>query len=143
MTEMFSLFILKFVSIVSIIELLLTHCPDSAKYNVEDSINKQFKSKVALIAYLHNKNSDFELVAKECSHIYSLRSDVAHGNFGKFPKDLQKYYLFCKENQYTTISTFDKIAALNLLIKRTLHYLIVIFNMYLEDYKLLDIVKTV
>lgn len=134
---------MKFVSIVSIIELLLTHCPDSAKYNVEDSINKQFKSKVALIAYLHNKNSDFELVAKECSHIYSLRSDVAHGNFGKFPKDLQKYYLFCKENQYTTISTFDKIAALNLLIKRTLHYLIVIFNMYLEDYKLLDIVKTV
>ena len=134
---------MKFVSIVSIIELLLTHCPDSARYNVEDSINKQFKNKVALIVYLHNKESDFELVAKECSYIYSLRSDVAHGNFSKFPKDLQKYYAFCKENQYTTISVFDKTSVLNLLIKRTLNYMVTIFNMYLYDYRLLDIVKSV
>ena len=134
---------MKFVSVVSIIELLLTHCPDNARYNVEDSINKQFKNKVALIVYLHDKKSDFELVAKECGYIYSLRSDVAHGNFNKFPKDLQKYYSFCKENQYTNISTFDKNATLNLLIKRTLQHLIIIFNMYLDDYKLLEIVKNV
>lgn len=134
---------MKFVSIVSIIELLLTHCPDSSRYNVEDSINKQFKNKVALIVYLHDKKSDFGLIAKECSHIYSLRSDAAHGNFSQFPKNLQKYYSFCKENQYTTVSSFDKISSLNLLIKRTLHYLIVILNMYLDDYKLLEIVKTV
>jgi hypothetical protein len=99
---------MKFVSIVSIIELLLTHCPDSTRYNVEDSINRQFKNKVALICHLYDKSSNFELITKECGHIYSLRSDVAHGNFNKFPKDLERYYSFCKENNYTTINEFDK-----------------------------------
>ena len=132
---------MKFVSIVSIIELLLTHCPDSTRYNVEDSINKQFKNKVALICYLYNKENNVELITKESNYIYSLRSDVAHGNYGKFPKDLKKYFEFCKENQYTTIENYDKTSALNILIKRTLKYLIVIFNMFLDDYKLLEIIK--
>lgn len=134
---------MKFVSIVSIIELLLTHCPDNTRYNVEDSINRQFKNKVALICHLYDESSNFELITKECDHIYSLRSDVAHGNFNKFPKDLERYYAFCKENNYTTISEFDKIIALEVLIKRTMKYMVTIFNMYLNDYKLLEIVKNV
>ena len=134
---------MKFVSVVSIIELLLTHCPDGSRYNIEDSINKQFHNKVALVVYLTNKKSDFKLVSKECTYIYSLRSDVAHGNFSKFPKDLKRYYDFCKENQYTTASEFDKANTLNLLLKRTLDYMVIIFNMYIRDYKLLDIVKSV
>jgi len=134
---------MKFVSIVSIIELLLTHCPDSTRYNVEDSINRQFKNKVALICHLHDKNSDFELITKECNYIYSLRSDAAHGNFNKFPKDLEKYYNFCKDNQYTSVSEFDRANALSFLIKRTLSYMIIILKMYLDDCKLLEIVKSV
>lgn len=134
---------MKFVSVVSIIELLLTHCPDSAKYNVEDSINKQFQNKVALVLYLHDKESDFDLITKECKLIYSLRSDVAHGNFSKFPKDLRKYFDFCKDSQYTIVTEYDQINTLSTLIQRTLRYMIIIFNMYLDDYKLLEILKTV
>ena len=134
---------MKFVSIVSIIELLLTHCPDNSKYNVEDSINKQFNNKVALILYLNDKKTDFNAIAKECSLIYSLRSDVSHGNYPKFSKDLEKYYNFCRDNQYTNVSQFDKMAVLSLLIRRTQSYMITIINMYLQDYKLLEIVKTI
>lgn len=132
---------MKFVSIVSIIELLLTHCPDTSRFNVEDSINKQFKSKIALIYHLYDKDSNSELITKESGLIYSLRSDIAHGNFKEFPKNLKKYYDFCKENSYINISKFDKTSAMNSLVSRTLNHMLLIFNMLLNDYKLLDIIK--
>ena len=134
---------MKFVSIVSIIELLLTHSPDFSRFNVEESISKQFKNKIALSCYLQDKNSDYELVIKECSLIYSLRSDVAHGNFGTFPKNLKKYYEFCKQNNFTDVSSFDKVNILNLLIKRSLMYMTTILKSYLTDYKLYEIVKRI
>ena len=132
---------MKFISIVSIIELLLTHCPDASRFNVEDSINKQFKSKIALIYHLYDKDSNSDLITKESSLIYSLRSDIAHGNFKEFPKNLKKYFDFCKENSYTNNSKFDKVSVMNILVSRTLSHMLVIFNMLLNDYKLLDIIK--
>lgn len=132
---------MKFVSIVSIIELLLTHCPDSSRFNVEDSINKQFKNKVALIYHLYNNDSNSDLITKECSLIYSLRSDIAHGNFEELPKNLKKYHDFCKSNNYIRDSKYDRISILNTLVNRTLKHMLVVFNMLLNDHKALDIIK--
>ena len=133
---------MKFVSIVAIIELLLTHRPDHARFNVEESINKQFKNKIALITYLYDNTVDYKVIAQEAGCIYSLRSDIAHGNFDELPKNLRKYYNLCRENGYTHITTYDKTSTLNLLISRTLKYMVIAFNMCLEDYTLLEIIKT-
>lgn len=134
---------MKFVSVVSIIELLLTHSPDYARFNVEESISKQFKNKIALICYLNDKACDYDLITKECTLIYSLRSDIAHGNFSIFPKDLQKYFRFCKENKFISINEFDKVYVLDKLITRTLKYMVIILNTYMKDYKLYEVVKRI
>lgn len=132
---------MKFVSIISIIELLLTHSPDFSRFNVEESINKQFKHKLALCCYLKDKTCDYDLIIKECGLFYTLRSDAAHGNFQTFPSNLKKYFDFCKKNDYTHVSEFDTVSALNILIKRSLKYMTIILNSYLEDYKLIEIMK--
>lgn len=134
---------MKFVSIVSIIELLLTHSPDYARFNVEESISKQFKNKVALACYLYDKGCDCELIREECKIIYSLRSDIAHGNFGVFPKDLNRYFAFCKKYNFIYFDEFDSVNVLEKLMSRTLNYMTTILKLYMNDYKLYDIIKSV
>ena len=133
---------MKFVSIVSIIELLLTHSPDYARFNVEESISKQFKNKVALACYLNDKGCDCELIKEECKLIYSLRSDIAHGNFGVLPKDLNRYFAFCKKYNFIYFDQFDSITVLEKLMSRTLSYMTTILKLYMNDYKLYDIIKS-
>lgn len=134
---------MKFVSIISIIELLLTHSPDANRYNVEESISKQFKNKIGLMCYLHDISYDYEKVIKECNLIYSLRSDVAHGNFLKLDKDLEKYFEFYKEIDENSKQDYDKIYTMDKLICRSLKYMTIILKEYLDDKKLLDIVKKI
>lgn len=134
---------MKFVSIVSIIELLLTHSPDSTRFNIEDSISKQFKNKVTLITYLNDKTVNYNDISRECKLIYYIRSDIAHGNFKKLDKDLKKYFELCKELKYISTKDFDKIYAWDKLINRTLRYMVIIFKEYLNDYKLLEIIKEI
>lgn len=134
---------MKFVSIVSIIELLLTHSPNTNRYNVEDSISKQFKNKVALIAYLNDKSQEYEIIIKECNLIYSLRSDIAHGNFQQLDKDLKKYFNFYKEKYGGIKGEYDSNYTMDKLIYRTLRYMTIVFKEYLNDYKLLRIVKEI
>ena len=45
---------LKFNTFVSILELLLTHNPDHNRFNVEDSISKQFRLKSSVLSYLED-----------------------------------------------------------------------------------------
>jgi len=78
---------IKLVVLVSIIELLLTHSPDFNRFNVEDSIGKQFRLKASLLIYLNDKSQDLNAIKKRLKTIYNLRSSVAHGNF----KSVQKY----------------------------------------------------
>lgn len=134
---------MKFVSIVSIIELLLTHSPDSTRFNVEDSITKQFKNKVSLIVYLNDQNINHNDISRECKLIYNIRSDIAHGNFKKLDSDLKKYFVLCKELSFISIKEYDKIYTWDKLINRTLRYMVIIFKMYLDDYKLLEILKEI
>ena len=68
---------------------------------------------------------------------------MAHGNFDKFPQNLNSYFNFCKEKGYTSIELFDNISILNLLIERTLNYMVIILHAYLDDNKLCEIVKKI
>lgn len=69
------------VILVSIIELLLTHSPDYNRFNVEDSISKQFRLKAGLLIYLNDKSRDLDQIKNRLKVIYGLRSNIAHGNF--------------------------------------------------------------
>lgn len=66
---------------VSIIEYLLTRNPDTNKFNVEDSISKQFKLKCAVLVHAIDKEYDLVKLNDELSKIYDQRSDLAHGNY--------------------------------------------------------------
>ena len=78
---------IKLLMLTSIIELLLTRNPDFNRFNVEDSINKQFQLKASILIYLNNKEKDIDELKKRLKIIYQQRSNIAHGNF----KELEKY----------------------------------------------------
>ncbi len=77
---------IRLLILTSIIELLVTRNPDTGRFNVEDSINKQFQLKASILIYLNDKENDIDLVKKRLKMIYQQRSDVAHGNFGEIDK---------------------------------------------------------
>jgi hypothetical protein len=78
---------LRLLALVSILELLLTRNPDNQKFNVEDSISRQFVLKVGVIAALeHQAPPDFDELRKRLSTIYRRRSAIAHGDFGHAPR---------------------------------------------------------
>lgn len=76
--------------LTSILELLLTHNPDYNRFNVEDSINKQFQIKISTIMYINDPSIDLDAVKKELKQIYSARSNIAHGNFKSLEKLQEK-----------------------------------------------------
>jgi hypothetical protein len=79
----------KILMLTSIIELLLTHNPDFSRFNVEDSINKQFQLKASILIYLNNKSVDIKHVRNRLKTIYQQRSNIAHGNFLALEKYIQ------------------------------------------------------
>jgi hypothetical protein len=104
---------------VSIIEYLITRNPDTNKFNVEDSISKQFALKCAIL--IHNQDRDYDLVQlnNELKNIYDKRSDLAHGNYRDnfdLEKIIESVYLLYKFNNR-------------------------ILNEYLEDRKLVEYLK--
>jgi len=69
--------------LVSIIEYLVTRNPDNNKFNVEDSIGKQFNLKCAILIHNYEKAQNMDKLNKQLKLIYSQRSDLAHGNYKK------------------------------------------------------------
>jgi hypothetical protein len=67
--------------LVSCIEYLITRNPESTKFNVEDSISKQFYLKCAVLIHSQNKNYNLVKLKQELTQIYTQRSNYAHGNF--------------------------------------------------------------
>lgn len=76
----------KVLLLTSILELLLTHNPDFNRFNVEDSINKQFQLKTSVLLYLNDQSTDVDEAKKRLKIIYQARSSIAHGNFGELAK---------------------------------------------------------
>jgi len=81
---------MQFLMLVSIIEFLLTHNPETSKFNVEDSIRKQFKLKAGIVI---NKRSgeNLNFLSEKLKTIYDVRSMIAHGNFSEFKKFINNY----------------------------------------------------
>ena len=67
--------------LVGNIEYLLTRNPDTNRFNVEDSISRQFKLKCGVAINEADPSIPLEGLNKKLSEIYSLRSDFAHGNY--------------------------------------------------------------
>lgn len=65
----------------SLIEMLLTHNPNFQRFNVEDSISRQFRLKLALLSHDPQSGVPIETLARRFRDIYSQRSSLAHGNF--------------------------------------------------------------
>lgn len=105
--------------LVSIIEYLVTRNPDNNKFNVEDSISKQFKLKCAVL--IHNQDVEYDLVqlSNDLNYLYSQRSDIAHGNY--------------KED-----FNIDKVVESVRLLNRFIEH---ILNEYIDDRNLLEYLK--
>jgi hypothetical protein len=73
-----------------VIELLLTYSPDYNRFNIEDSISKQFQLKTALVVYQNNKNKNINEIRENLKYIYNVRSKIAHGDFKSLKKIIQK-----------------------------------------------------
>ena len=131
-----------FVELIGLIEMLITHNPVSGKYNVEDSITKQFVGKLTLLLYENDKTIEQEKIEKELKFAYKIRSAIAHGNFGALEKELKKLFEFYnlgnEENNWFYRKSED---SLGKLIDQTFDWLRIIVNLYLEDEKRLEIIK--
>lgn len=69
-----------FVTLIGILEFLLTHNPDAYRFNVEDSIRKQFQLKVGIVVNKYT-GEDLGSLSTKLKNMYDIRSAIAHGDF--------------------------------------------------------------
>jgi hypothetical protein len=120
----------KLVMLVSIVELLLTHSPDYNRFNVEDSISKQFRLKAGLLIYLNDKSRDLNRIKERLKTMYALRSSIAHGNFTAVSRYVESLSRREGEEEYFS----DLITDLYV-------YIRAILNEYLKDPALVEFLK--
>jgi hypothetical protein len=120
----------RIVMLTSIIELLLTHNPATNRFNVDDSINKQFQLKTSILVYLNDKSKDLNTVKKRLQTIYQQRSNIAHGNFG----ELEKHVRGLPKKQENKESLSDLVSDLYF-------YLRAILDTYLRDRQFVEFLK--
>lgn len=75
---------LRILTLTSILELLVARNPDSGRFNVEDSITKQFILKVGVLALLSPHSFlDNKVLRTQLKGIYARRSEIAHGSLSR------------------------------------------------------------
>ena len=79
---------MQFLMLISIIEFLLTRNPDTSRFNVEDSIRKQFQLKASIVVC--DKKKELNLIIQKMKIMYDVRSMIAHGNFSDLEKFVKK-----------------------------------------------------
>ena len=126
---------LKLVTLVSIIELLLTHSPDYRRFNIEDSISKQFRLKTSLLVYQNDKSKDLNWIKTRLRDIYNQRSNIAHGNF----KSLTDYLK--KEVKKSNDEDTDDEIILERLNSDIYDFIRAIIEEYIKDRKLVEFLK--
>lgn len=133
------------LGIVSLLELLVTHKPDSQRFNVEESISKQYQNKIAYLLYENNKTLDLEKLKKELKYSYAIRSDIAHGNFGKERnKNLKALFDFYEMQEGgKNIEYEDYETALDQLNGRLTHYAQIILIEYFKDCERIRLLKEI
>lgn len=120
----------RLVVLVSIIELLLTHNPNFNRFNIEDSISKQFQLKASILIYANDKDVDIKSIQKRLKTIYTQRSNIAHGNFSELNKYLRN--LNKKEGEEEYFSD---------LISDLYQYIKAIINEYIKDPDYINFLK--
>ncbi len=110
---------LMLIILVGTLEYLVTRNPDTNRFNIEDSINKQFRLKCAILIRTQHKDTPPDEVGKNLEQIYSLRSDFAHGNY---------------VDNYDVDTTVKMVIIL-------FSYLRQIINAYIDDRELVDFLK--
>jgi hypothetical protein len=118
------------VMLTSIIELLLTHNPDYNRFNVEDSISKQFQLKASILVYLNDKSKNINVIKKRLKTIYTQRSNIAHGNFKKVEKYINNLSKKKGEEEY-----FEE------LVSDLYYYIRAILEEYLKDLPFIEFLK--
>jgi hypothetical protein len=104
--------------LVSVVELMLTHNPDVSRFNVEDSIGKQFLLKMAMVLYHYDPAKSMKELREELRHIYNVRSRIAHGDYAGLRKAICKRLSKTDYDQYMEEShLFDLNAELYMYIK--------------------------
>jgi len=121
---------LRIVVLTSIIELLLTHSPDFHRFNVEDSISKQFRLKASLLVYLNDRSRDIDAVSRRLKTIYNQRSNIAHGNFKAVDKYIGNLSKKEGEEEYLDDLVVDLYT-----------YIRAILEEYLKDHALVEFLK--
>jgi hypothetical protein len=135
---------MRILSLISILELLVAHSPDSVRYNIEDSIRKQFANKILLILYLNNNCIDNDEIEKQLLLFYDLRSCIAHGSFNKIESVCNKIDIWyekndCDDKKYK--HTYDVDSVLDRVDSTLRDYLRIILKKFLSDKKLFEILK--
>lgn len=120
------------VMLTSIIELLLTHNPATNRFNIDDSINKQFQLKASILVYLKDKSQDINAIRKRLQTIYQQRSNIAHGNFGELEKYMRGRAKKKENKEY-----------LSDLVSDLYTYLRAILDTYLRDRQFVEFIKDV
>jgi len=121
---------IKLLILTSIIELLVTRNPDTSRFNVEDSINKQFQLKAGTLIYLNNRENDIDLLKKRLKTIYQQRSNIAHGNFAELENYKRKLSKKEGEEEYFQDLVVDLYA-----------YIRAILEEYQKDPKFVEFIK--
>jgi len=121
---------IKLLMLTSIIELLVTRNPDTSRFNVEDSINKQFQLKASILIYLNNKENDIDELKKRLKIIYQQRSNIAHGNFGELESYKRKLSKKEGEEEYFQDLVSDLYS-----------YVRAIIEEYVKDTKFIEFIK--
>jgi hypothetical protein len=129
---------MKLVTLVSIIELMLTHAPDFNRYNVEDSINKQFRLKLSVLMYQEDNKINLTDLNKRLNEIYSQRSNVAHGNFAAYDKLITKEVNKMKDRE--ELDDLEGIARERFVID-CYNYIRVILKAYVKDRNFVQYLK--
>jgi hypothetical protein len=80
----------KLVNLVALIELLLARNPDTSRFNVEDSLTRQFVLKLGILLHHESPSLDLDWSRRAMKDLYQLRSSIAHGDFGNVDRLLAK-----------------------------------------------------
>ena len=118
---------MQFLMLVSIIEFLLTHSPDTSRFNVEDSIRKQFQLKAGVIISEHFKDK-LSFIANNLKKMYDIRSMIAHGNFF----EIEKFVKMKKKDK--EFDFFD-------LVEELFNYVSIIIKAYIENPNYIESLK--
>lgn len=121
---------IKILLLTSLLESLLTHNPEFNRYNVEDSISKQFQLKGSVLIHLNNKEKNIEQIKKDLNYIYKIRSAIIHGDFINLEKIRKEY----QKKEGKKLEFIEVVSNLYVFIKA-------ILEEYIKNPSLIDFIK--